>query len=121
MITLKVADLGRETISVRKGSEINFQNKVYRQGKVVSKRQKEKIPQILEEYSSSELEVVLVEHKVFFSIWIEKIQENTANQQPVKKIIKHYRGISYEVEVPDHNAQNTPHSVETRKYRGQSY
>jgi len=124
-ITLKVADLEQENISVKKGSEITFQDKIYQQGGVVSKRQQEKTPPIVEEYKSSDLEIILVEHKVFFSIWIGKTKEDTtetvANQQSVKKIIKHYRGVSYEVEIPDYNAQTTSASVETRKYRGQSY
>ena len=125
MITVKLADLEQENISLKKKSEITFQNKIYKKQKVVSKREEAKIVQIAEEYDADNLEVLLVEHKVFFSLWVEKASESATetldNQQSVKKIVKHYRGVSYEVEVPDHNAQNTPVSVKTRKYRGQSY
>ena len=125
MITIKLADLEQENISLKKKSEITFQNKTYKKRKVVSKREEAKIPQIAEEYSVNNAEVLLVEHNVFFSIWVEKEKENVTetvnNQQSVKKIIKYYRGVSYEVEVPDYNLQNTADPVETRKYRGQSY
>lgn len=125
MITVKLADLEQKNISVKQDSEITFQNKIYKKRKVVSKREEAKIPQIAEEYKANNSEVLLVEHKVFFSLWVEKAPENTTepveNKQSVKKIVKHYRGVSYEVEVPDYDAQDTAAPVKTRKYRGQSY
>ena len=125
MITLKVTDLEQQDISVKKDSEITFQNKVYKKEKVLSKREEEKIPEIAEEYRSNDAEILVVEHKLFFSIWIEKTREsmteNVNNQQSTKKIIKKYRGISYEIEVPEKEHQNTSTSVKERKYRGKSY
>ena len=125
MITLKVADLDQQNISVKKDSEITFQNKLYKKVKVLSKREEEKTFQIAEEYSSNASEILLVEHKLFFSIWVEQGRDNSPetsnNQQAVKKIIKKYRGISYEVEVPESENQNTAASVKPRKYRGKSY
>ncbi len=125
MITLKVTDLEQQNISVKKDSEITFQNKVYKKEKVLSKRDEEKISQIAEEYSSNHSEVILVEHKLFFSLWVEKtidnITETVNNQQSTTKIIKKYRGISYEIEVPENAHQNSSTPVKPRKYRGKSY
>ena len=128
MITLKVTDLtdlDQQSISVKKDSEITFQDKLYKKAKVLSKREEEKAFQIAEEYRANDSEILIVEHKLFFSIWVEQTRENPAetsnNQQPIKKIIKKYRGISYEVEVPETDHQNTAASVKPRKYRGKSY
>ena len=125
MITLKVTDLEQQNISVKKDSEMTFQNKVYRKQKVLSKREEEKIAQIAEEYSSNNSEIILVEHKLFFSLWVEKTRENITetidNQPSTKKIIKKYRGISYEIEVPENTHQNNSTTVKPRKYRGKYY
>ena len=125
MITLKVKDLEQQNISVKKDSEITFQNKVYKKQKVLSKRDEEKILQITDQYSSNNSEIIVVEHKLFFSIWIEKIaanrNETVENQPATNKIIKKYRGISYEIEVPENARENSSVTVKQRKYRGQSY
>ena len=125
MITLKVTDLEQQNISVKKDSEITFENKVYIKQKVLSKRDEGKITQIAEEYSSNNLEIIVVEHKLFFSIWSEKPVENSnetvEKQESTKKIIKKYRGISYEIEVPENPQQNNSMAVTQRKYRGKSY
>ncbi|ELS00315.1 hypothetical protein Xen7305DRAFT_00000150 [Xenococcus sp. PCC 7305] len=68
MITLTVQDLEQENISVKKDSEITFENKIYKKVKVLSKRDKNKIPEVTEEYSIDSSEIILVEHKLFFSI-----------------------------------------------------
>lgn len=125
MITLKVTDLEQQNISVKKDSEITFEDKVYQKQKVLSKRDEDKIAQIVEEYSSNNSEVIVVEHKLFFSIWIDKkvetITETANTQQSTKKIIKKYRGISYEIEVPENDHENNAVAIQQRKYRGKSY
>jgi len=138
MLKITVAELEKHNINIKGEFEINVQGKTFRKETILSKKVKDQIARITEKYSSDSLEVIVVEHQLFFSIWIENKIDNTnttpeedknkisqdeisENQQPVKKVAGYYRGISYEVGVPEYIPQSSVQLDKKRKFRGQEY
>jgi len=124
MLKITVAELEKHNINIKGEFEINVQGKTFRKETILSKKVKDQIARITEKYSSDSLEVIVVEHQLFFSIWIEnKISQDeiSENQQPVKKVAGYYRGISYEVGVPEYIPQSSVQLDKKRKFRGQEY
>lgn len=70
MISLSVKDLEQQDISIRGKSEFVFQNKFYKRKTTISKKI-DNILEIIEQYQSDELEIIVIEHSFYFSIWLE--------------------------------------------------
>lgn len=71
MITLKIEDLKHKNIDMKGKQEFVFQNKLFKRKTTVSKIYQEEIIQIAEQHRVDELEIILLEHNRYFSIWLE--------------------------------------------------
>ncbi|VEP18628.1 hypothetical protein H1P_840009 [Hyella patelloides LEGE 07179] len=100
-------------ISIRNNSTISWKGKLYERKKVFSKSYRNKAFSIYKENLKSNLSTLLVEYKNYLAVWVEKqLKTNPGKEKsltilspkstPKKKIIKKYRGIAYEVEIPDY-------------------
>lgn len=100
-------------ISIRNNSTISWQGKLYERKKVFSKSYRNKAISIYQENLKSNLSTLLVEYKNYLAVWVEKQLKTNPDREksltllstkstPKKKIIKKYRGITYEVEIPNY-------------------
>ena len=71
MDILKSNNLEQKNIYIKGKTEFAFEGKSYKKKTAISKRFTEQIKEIAKNYRTEELEVIIVEHKTYFSIWIE--------------------------------------------------
>ncbi|ELS00401.1 hypothetical protein Xen7305DRAFT_00001020 [Xenococcus sp. PCC 7305] len=81
MITFTAESLKWQNINVN-ASEIIFENISYIKKKVLSKKFKEQAINFAKEHESSMLRSMVVEHKLYFSVWLEKAKSLTDKEQP---------------------------------------
>ena len=72
MISLTFDKLKEQHINLKQQSEFVLDGVRFAKKKVISKRHKKDAIRLIEEYTSGHLEAILVEHKLFFSIWLEQ-------------------------------------------------
>ncbi|MEO0683881.1 MAG: hypothetical protein AAFY76_02210 [Cyanobacteria bacterium J06649_11] len=127
MMIISIKDLEEKVNSIKGKNTINFNNKTYKRIKFFSNKYEHKIPETIEECSSDDLEIILVEHRKFYSIWLEKKVENKSKVESAsksefksnQKIIKRYRGQVYEEEILDSATLKIDKINKKRlKYRG---
>lgn len=130
----------------KKASVVNFQNFDYKKGPTYSLSMRPQAINYCQSKMAQQLKSIIVESSHFITVWnqltnnqasasssVNKSPENTqqsnSNQAqqstqkiPTKKVIRRYRGQTYEVEVPDYaalkNNQNQQ-PTQRKKYRGQ--
>ncbi len=91
MITITVESLQQQLVDTNK-PEILFQNILYTRKKIFSKNSKNQAISLAEEYGCSQLKSILVEHKTFFSVWIEKsmslTKQNLTKQKKPNNLLR---------------------------------
>lgn len=127
MIIISIKDLEKKTNNLQGKLIIDFDNKSYKKIKLISKKYKKQIHEITEEYSSNNLEIILVEHNNFYSIWLEQevineVEAELSQKHQLQyphKMIKKYRGQVYEEEVLDSvTLKRNKINTKRLKYRG---
>ena len=71
MHILKSNNLKQKNIYLKGKTELAFEGKYYQKKTVISKRFAKEIKEIAKKYQTDESNVIIVEHKTYFSIWIE--------------------------------------------------
>jgi|GEM_PF-6049988 len=101
MITLTTENLEWQTFNKNK-SEIIFENIAYIRKKIFSKKHKEQAVNLARQYGSNKLKSMLVEHKLFFSVWVEKSTSFVQEKQP-KTALKKQQILEDQQMIKDHN------------------
>ncbi len=76
MISISADTLEKQHISLKRSSEFLLDGVTFTKKMVVSKRHKKDAIKVVEDYAADHLEAILVEHKLFFSVWLEKAKIN---------------------------------------------
>lgn len=101
MITLTTESLEWQSVNKNK-SEIIFKNIAYIRTRIFSKKHKEQAVNLAKEYGSDKLKSMLVEHKLFFSVWVEKSTSFVQKKQP-KTNLKKQQILGDKQMIEDHN------------------
>lgn len=147
MISFTIEELEALGLEPLKKQQIEYQNKIYKKARLFPKKKIDLVEELCQEYSDKNLQTLTVEHKNLIFIWIEVKETVEASANAVKssivdsdatsdvrddlfdaasstpqKIIKSYRGVTYEVEVQNNLAVNSDSTTQKlRKYRGKYY
>ena len=72
MLSITVESLENQDISIHKKTEFLFEGVTFTKKMVVPKKFKKDAIDFIEEYATDHLKAILIEHKLFFSVWLEE-------------------------------------------------
>ena len=145
-IEITESEFHRQIGDDKKAKTVNFQNIDYKKGPTYSLSMRPQAITFCKSNMAQKLRSIIVESSHFITVWTQTktiqtsttandsdtSQENnqvnshqaqgSAPKIPTKKIIRRYRGQTYEVEVPDYAAlknNQAQQQTQRKKYRGQ--
>ena len=130
MQTFTAKQLEGRGVNIKSSLTIQLNEKKYKKTKIILRKYREEIAKFCDRYESENLDVLLVEHKSYFAIWVEQQTKNEiepdVKTNSTKKVMKRYRGIKYEEEVPIVDRQPDPKFTSNKQkkqkyYRGRAY
>ena len=72
MLSITVESLENQDISIHKKTEFLFEGVTFTKKMVVPKKFKKDAIDFIEEYATDHLKAILIEHQLFFSVWLEE-------------------------------------------------
>ena len=88
MISISADTLEQQDISLKRQSEFLLDGVTFTKKMVVSKKRKKDAIKAIEEYAANHLEAILIEHKLFFSVWLEKVKSNETDDSATSDIVE---------------------------------
>ncbi len=88
MISISADTLEQQDISLKRQSEFLLDGVTFTKKMVVSKKRKKDAIKAIEEYAANHLEAILIEHKLFFSVWLEKVKSNETDDSATSEVVE---------------------------------
>ena len=71
MIIFHQQDLEQSGITTKRKNNINIDGRLYKKSQTIPKKFKTRLKEYIDEFLLEELKVLIIEHKLYYSIWTE--------------------------------------------------